>query len=465
MKGLHWFRRDLRINDNRALAKASQECSELDGIFIFDSQILSTLPKNDRRVSYIIESIYLLQNSLKKNGIKLHIVKGTPQTILPKFCLKYKINTVYTNRDYEATAKIRDEKIFHLLKKNNIQLKDFKDHVVFEAREILNLSGSLYKVFTPYKNKWLSEFKTELIREEKMSVVKNQKKGIDLLSRKEIYKIAAFQKTKLWLQPGEEAAKESARHFFSKNIKDYKRSRDFPSLNEKCSQLSTAIRFGEISIRELLRQALKKKSEGASTWVSELIWREFYQMILDQCPHVVSGAFKKEFNAIHWPGKLKNFQKWKDGETGFPLVDAAMRHFKNTGLMHNRLRMVTASFLVKDLLIDWRLGEKYFAATLMDFDLAANNGGWQWSASTGCDAQPYFRVFNPTTQSQRFDPEGTFIKEHLPELKELNKKEIHEPYKKKDLFSKKLNYPTPIVDHSKQRLLAIQLFKDARENK
>jgi deoxyribodipyrimidine photo-lyase len=264
-----------------------------------------------------------------------------------------------------------------------------------------------------------------------------------------------FQSNSLWLKPGSKAAFERLKNFI-KIVDRYDEYRDIPSV-EGTSGLSVHLRFGTISIRELIRQSLKKRNKGSQTWLSELIWRDFYFMILDQFPHVVNGAFKTEYDKIQWPGREEHFEAWCDGKTGYPIVDAAMRHFNKTGWMHNRLRMIVASFLVKDLLIDWRKGESYFARYLLDYDLSANNGGWQWCASTGCDAQPYFRIFNPVAQSKKFDPNGEFIRANVEELKDVSSKKIHEPMES-DLFSAQ-SYLAPIVNHSTQRNLALKLFE------
>jgi deoxyribodipyrimidine photo-lyase len=251
---------------------------------------------------------------------------------------------------------------------------------------------------------------------------------------------------------------------FESQISEYKKARDFPSL-DKTSKLSMHFRFGTLSIREAVRLASKIRSEGSRTWLSELIWRDFYQMILDQFPHVEQGCFKKECDQLTWTGDEEHFSAWVNGRTGFPIIDAAMRHFQNTGWMHNRLRMVVASFLTKDLLINWKKGERYFAQKLLDYDFAANNGGWQWSASTGCDAQPYFRVFNPVSQSKKFDPDGEFIRAHIPELKKFSSKYIHCPFETPLSLQMEWgciigkNYPEPIVDHATSREAAIKMFK------
>jgi deoxyribodipyrimidine photo-lyase len=321
---------------------------------------------------------------------------------------------------------------------------------------VLTNSATPFKVFTPYKNAWLKSLQSEHYQEYKVGKNFLEKKSIQSIGLEDwgLEKIG-FKKQSLIIPAGTSGARELWKKFHP-HVEDYQEARNFPAKKNYTSSLSTHLRFGTISIRSLVRFAINKKDSGSNTWLSELIWRDFYQMILANFPHVEYEAFKKEYASIRWPGKESHFEAWCKGETGYPMVDAAMRHFNDTGWVHNRLRMVVAMFLTKDLLIDWRKGEEYFAANLLDFDLAANNGGWQWSASTGCDAQPYFRIFNPISQSEKFDPDGLFIKEHLPELKNFSKKDIHWPH---DLGILRGKYPEPIVDHSEQREKALALFK------
>ncbi|MGE4232848.1 MAG: deoxyribodipyrimidine photo-lyase [Bacteriovoracia bacterium] len=436
---LVWLRRDLRLYDQAALSEATKNSDKIALVFVFDEKILKDLPKNDRRITFIFESLQEISSVLRKKNSELIVRYGDPTKEIPELALKLGVGCVYTNHDYESYAKKRDDKIKRELLKSRINFKTFKDQVIFEKDEILTATNTPFKVFTPYSRAWLKKLEPKYFKEKTIDFSK-------LISSKEISKHSqtldldkiGFKKSALWLTPGETAARKRL-GLFCKIIGEYKDKRDFPAANAT-SGLSVHLRFGTISIRDCVRVALEQiksasKKTGAETWLKELIWREFYQMILDQFPYVAVSAFKKEYDSIKWPGKEEHFQAWCEGNTGFPIVDAAMRHFNETGWMHNRLRMIVASFLVKDLLVDWKKGEKYFAQNLLDFDLASNNGGWQWCASTGCDAQPYFRIFNPDSQTKKFDPKKEFINQY-----------VKKP-------------TTPIIDHSVQRLKAIRLYK------
>ncbi len=428
-KALVWIRRDLRLQDHAPLTHAASLAKEVALVFVFDPQLLRGVPKSDRRISFIQESLREIDTELRKKGSALIVRRGDPRLEIPRIAKEIGAELVCTGRDYEPYAKERDEKVAENLAKIGVEFQAVKDHVLFEGKEITTQTGGSFKVFTPYYRAWESALGPEQweVRQARPKFLRLPPKELDLPPP-----------VPLWLEPGEKAAQIRLKKFAQK-IEDYKTQRDFPSV-EGTSGLSVHLRFGTISTRACVRLALKAKDK---TWLKELVWREFYQMILDQNPHVVGHAFRPEYDNIRWPGKPAHFEAWCQGRTGFPIVDAAMRHFNDTGWMHNRLRMIVASFLVKDLLIDWRQGEAYFAKNLLDFDLASNNGGWQWCASTGCDAQPYFRIFNPESQAKKFDPQSTFIREHLPEVGEAK-------------------YPKPIVDHGVQRIKAIQLFKDAK---
>jgi deoxyribodipyrimidine photo-lyase len=459
-RSLIWFRRDLRIRDHRTFYQATLWSREVVGVFVFDTTILDRLKNpHDRRVTFIFDSVLELREKFRQNGSDLIIEHGDPIEVLPRLAKALKADAIFVGKDFEPSAKKRDQTVQTRVAPWGCAFHSIKDQVVFAEREVLNQSGGVFRVFTPYKNAWLrqsAEATEDLARYNpdfsKLAKFEKIKAHVRDWSLEEI----GFQRTPLWLEAGEGAAIRRLRDF-SKLIADYKTGRDFPSA-EGTSGLSVHLRFGTISVRSCARMAQKFPSEGASTWLSELIWRDFYHMILDQYPHVVEGCFKPEYDNLKWPGSREHFQLWCEGKTGFPIVDAAMRHFNETGWMHNRLRMIVAMFLTKDLLCDYKWGEAYFAKHLLDFDLAANNGGWQWSASTGCDAQPYFRIFNPTSQSEKFDPEGQFIKAQIPELRDVDAKSIHAPYESGRAVK---NYPAPIVDHSAQRLKALELFKKA----
>ena len=453
MNNLCWIRRDLRLHDHAALSYALEQ-GETTLVFVFDPEILKKLPSpNDRRITFIIDSLKEIEEQLQAKGSSLIIRYGDPVEEIPKLVQELKIDQVFCNRDYEPYAKTRDHKVSLALKKLGINFEQFKDAVIFEKDEILNGSGTYYKVFTPYKNKWLETFnhqgKNLSDYECHLKNLKKIKPKKDILTH-DWYKELGFIETPPLLEGGTKAAHKRLKNF-DKVIHDYQVARDYPAV-DGTSLLSVYIRHGNISIREMVKAASDK------TWLSELVWRDFYQMILDAHPQIVKEAFKPEYDQIKWLGSKKDFEAWCQGETGFPIVDAAMRCFNQTGMMHNRLRMVVASFLCKILLVDWRLGEKYFADGLLDFDLAANNGGWQWSSSSGCDAQPYFRIFNPYSQSEKFDKDGEFIKVWVPELLEAKSKEIHRP----DSL-KYPDYPAPIVSYEKNRVRCLEMYSVIRK--
>jgi len=470
-RALCWIRRDLRLRDHAALAAAAQQAREVIIVFVFDTTILRELEdQDDRRVTFIHRSLRELDERLRKKGSALLVRCNDPVLDIPKLASDLNVDAVFTNRDYEPYARKRDRIVEQKLKISRIPFHTFKDQVVFEYPEVVTKQGEPFKVFTPYKNAWLAALGPEHIAEEKPNLKRLAPVGV---FKNWIHpwgmKSIDFTENDLWLRPGEKGARERFKAF-QKVIHRYDKDRDFPHRPSGTSGLSVHLRFGTISIRELVRFAWERRDAGSRAWLEELVWREFYQTLLDRFAYVVRGAFHPEFDRIPWPGKPAHFNKWCAGQTGYPLVDAAMRHFNRTGWMHNRLRMVTASFLVKDLLIDWRQGEAYFARKLLDFDLASNNGGWQWCASTGCDAQPWFRIFNPVTQSRNFDPEGQFIRRHLPELVGFSNTRIHWPHEATPGEQGEANcrlgrdYPLPVVDHAVQREKALKLFQEFARN-
>lgn len=456
MKGLVWLRRDLRLSDHAALSFATKECDEVELVFVFDTLILGKLKdKEDKRVTFIYESLKEIDDK-----VGIHVLYGDPLEELPKLFKKLKADKLYFNRDYEPAALKRDGVMMKLIP----NAASFKDSVFFEAHEILKADGKPYTVFTPYKRRWLERFNSFGKNVSDYKVKKNKIKHSGKKLDEKIFKKIGFIYSPLLFEGGESKSKKELKKF-EKKIDAYDEKRDFPAANGT-SNLSVYIRHGCISIRELISFSLKDSNQGRSIWLSELIWREFYQMILAQFPRVAKGEFKEKYKGIKWVGGKTEFKAWCDGKTGFPLVDAAMRCLNKTGTMPNRLRMVTASFLCKTLLVDWKKGEKYFAEKLLDFDLAANNGGWQWSSSTGCDAQPYFRIFNPYTQSEKFDGEGEFIKTWCPELKGFSKKLIHIPgdndmiqQSEAGCFIGK-DYPYPVVDYKRKREEAMKMYKE-----
>lgn len=468
-KSLVWFRRDLRDYDHAALYHALKASEQVYCVFVFDTDILDHLKdKEDRRVEFIWESVAELKEALQDKGSDLIVLHGKAVAEIPKLALELNVNAVFTNHDYEPSAITRDSKVAAALEKDGIDFHHFKDQVIFEKDEVLNLSGKPYGVFTPYKNMWLktvNDFYLQAYPVDKYA--KNLAKT--KAQKSPTLESMGFKRTNLAdmrLPTGMQGGKQLFDDFKERMAK-YKGTRDYPAV-KGVSYLSVHLRFGTVSIRHLARQARHAASIGSETWLNELIWRDFYFQVLHHFSYIAEGkAFRPEFESLPFPNSEKLFQAWCDGETGYPIVDAAMRQLNTTGYMHNRLRMVTASFLTKDLLVDWRWGERYFEEKLIDFDFSANNGGWQWAASTGCDAQPWFRIFNPVTQSERFDAQGKFIRKYVPELAQCNDKEIHAPWLISLLRQQQLNlrighdYPMPVVDHATQRARALELYKTA----
>lgn len=472
-RAMVWFRRDLRCEDHAALSQALREAREVHCVFVFDSEILDALPrKSDRRVEFIWHSLAELKSSLESLGGGLHVLHGNARELIPAFAREHNIEAVYANRDYEPFAVARDHDIAESLAAEQRELHTFKDQVIFDESEILTGDERPYVVFTPYKRAWLAKLKARHVEafpvaEHAAALVAVKAAPIPALED------IGFSASDL-LQLGIPAGMSGARNLFEdflERISHYAKRRDFPALAGP-SYLSVHLRFGTISIRELVRSVINRKGpkgEGAQTWLSELIWREFYFSILHHFPHVTKGAFRRQYDALRFDNSEDDFQAWCKGMTGYPIVDAAMRQINSTGYMHNRLRMISASFLVKDLHIDWRWGERYFADHLNDFDLAANNGGWQWCASTGCDAQPYFRIFNPVTQSKKFDADGDFIRSLVPELAGVPKKYIHEPWtmppEEQSSAACRIghDYPAPIVDHALARKKTLAMFAKVRD--
>lgn len=423
-----WFRRDLRLTDNTALYYALKEDLPVLPVFIFDKNILDKLEdKQDARVQFIQKTLEGLNEELagKSSGIKTFY--STPEEAYKSLISTYDIEAVFTNRDYEPYAKERDEAVEALLKSEGIGFYTFKDHVIFEKEEIVSGSGTFYKVFTTYSKSWREKYKES--KPEILPGALRHKNWFELKDN-EIHQLAdmGFETSDIQIPPLD---------IDEELIEKYDKQRNFPA-KDATSKLGIHLRFGTISIR-----TLADKTEKLNwTYLNELIWRDFYAMILANNPHVAERAFKPQYDHIPWRQDEEGFKKWCAGKTGYPIVDAGMRQLNETGYMHNRVRMIVASFLTKHLLIDWRWGEAYFAAKLLDFDLASNNGGWQWAAGTGTDAQPYFRVFNPQSQTEKFDPDLKYIKAWIPEYGTAE-------------------YPEPMVEHKMARQRAIDTYKEA----
>lgn len=472
---LVWLRRDLRVDDHAALYHALKRHQKVYLAFVFDTDILDQLPeKQDRRVEFIWESIAELKQLVQASGSDILVRHGRAQTEIPRLAEQLQAEAVYANRDYEPIAIDRDAAVARQIAAMGKTFHLFKDQVLFEQDEVMTQSGKAYGVFTPYKNAHLAKLNAFYLKSYPV------RKYIHSLAQLQPEPMPTLQS--LGFEPGNLKAMRlptgvsGARQLFNdflERIDQYHEARNYPAV-KGVSYLSVHLRFGTISVRQLASAAWQLSlagNPGAATWLSELIWRDFYFQVLYHRPDLQQGAaYKPEYDALPFPNNAEWFAAWCEGRTGYPIVDAAMRQLNQTGYMHNRLRMVVASFLVKDLLIDWRWGERYFADKLIDFDFAANNGGWQWAASTGCDAQPYFRIFNPQSQSEKFDPQGKFIRKYVTELSALEGKRIHAPWAPdgaKGLFGQPVPeaYPRPIVDHAAQRELALQLYKNNMKQK
>lgn len=420
-----WFRRDLRLIDNIGLNEALKN-GKMIPIFIFDKNILDELPKHDARVTFIYQLLKNLQKQLTLHNRNLAVFYGEPEDVFKQLIQENKINAVYTNHDYEPYAVKRDKEILELLQANNIDFQTFKDHVIFEKDEVAKGDCTPYTVYTPYMKRWKEVFRNQdfILRSTEGNMDNFAIHPYPFLTLKDI----GFEESEIKVLPFD----------ISENLIDnYEHTRDFPFINGT-SLLSPYLRFGAVSVREVIRKAMESKNE---VFLNELIWREFFMQILWHFPHTVTKSFKPKYDDIKWRNNEEEFKAWCEGKTGYPLVDAGMRQLNATGYMHNRVRMVTAGFLCKHLLIDWRWGEAYFAKKLLDYEQASNVGNWQWAAGSGVDAAPYFRIFNPTEQTRKFDKNLDYIKKWVPEYENLDY--------------------TPIVDHKEARERALKIYKQA----
>jgi deoxyribodipyrimidine photo-lyase len=463
---LFWFRRDLRGDDNAGLYHALRAARRVHCAFVFDREILDPLPsRTDRRVEFIHRSVAELQAQLRAWGGELIVEHDRARDAIPRLAAALGVDAVFTNEDYEPAARARDDAVERALAGAGRRLHRAKDQALLHRDEVLTKDGAPFVVFTPYRNAWLAKMDDFQVKAYPVASHAGALARPAKPAALPALEALGFERSNLdaiGVRPGMAAARALLEDFRGR-MASYRKARDFPAV-KGVSYLSVHNRFGTISIRELAAAARAARGAGAETWLAELAWRDFYFQVLFHHPHAASGAFRREYESIRWPNNLAHFAAWREAHTGYPLVDAAMRQINATGYMHNRLRMVTASFLVKDLLVDWRLGEGYFAANLNDFDLAQNNGGWQWAASTGCDAQPYFRIFNPVTQSERFDPQGRFIRRYLPELARVPDAYVHAPWTMPAAVQRAsgcvigTDYPEPVVDHAVQREKALALY-------
>ena len=468
---LVWFRRDLRAHDHAALYAALKVHAAVHCAFVFDTEILAALPSRaDRRVEFIWECVRELRETLLAAGGGLHVLHGRASAEIPTLARKIGVAVVYANHDYEPQAIRRDAIVAAALAAQGIDFHTRKDQVIFEKSEVLTQSGTPFSVYTPYKNAWLAKLAPFFLKPYPAQKYSSRLAPApdERVPSLEDLGFARTNLSTLSIPTGTSGAKALLTDF-SRRMAAYGERRDFPA-QKGPSYLSAHLRFGTVSIRELVARASKGGSTGAAVWLSELVWRDFYFMILFHHPRVVERAFRPEYEALSWDDRDDLFEAWCEGLTGYPLVDAAMRQLNQTGYMHNRLRMIAASFLTKDLGIDWRRGEGYFAEQLNAFDLAANNGGWQWAASTGCDAQPYFRFFNPVTQSERFDKEGEFIRKYVPELAKVAEKFIHAPWKMRPVEQQASgcvvgrDYPAPVIEHGLARTRTLERYGKVRKS-
>jgi deoxyribodipyrimidine photo-lyase len=483
-RSLVWFRRDLRSADHPALARALRQSNAVWCVFVLDRKILDGLPRDDRRVAFIRASLADLDEQLaglSGGRARLLVRHADAAEEIPRLASELDVQAVYAHHDDDPAALARDASVRERLEADGRELRTAKDHVIFERREILTGAGTPYGIFTPYKNAWLKALhaRSELLGDCGSDVdgtalatppASPWRNGaaVPALDEFGFAEQAPTQLDDPGLRPGSRGGDELL-HEFLDRMDDYDAARDFPA-RPGPSHLGIHLRFGTLSLRRLVALATQRVeggSRGAQTWLSELVWRDFYHQVLFHHPHVVDHAYRADCDGLRWEQGEQaeaQFEAWCAGRTGYPLVDAGMRQLNATGWMHNRLRMITASFLTKDLGVSWQRGEAYFALRLNDYELASNNGGWQWAASTGCDAQPYFRIFNPVTQSERFDAQGAFIRRWVPELKLLGGKAIHAPWKAKpaELEAAKValgrDYPHPIVDHDVAREKTLARF-------
>lgn len=424
---LFWFRRDLRLHDNAGLFHALKESTNVLPLFIFDTDILCALNDiRDARVTFIHRTVADLKEALQAKGSDLIVRQGAPLDVLVTLATERSIEAIYTNHDYEPSARERDENIARWARAAGIQFKTFKDQTLFEKEEILTDAGRPYTVYTPYKKKVLSHINEFYLKSYPNDLYEGSYFKLAQPEKMPPLKYFGFEKSPLEF-PSLELSAET--------LKNYAKNRDFPALTGGTTHLGLHLRFGTVSVRELAREGLRH----SEVWLSELIWRDFFMQILWHFPLVEKQSFRPDYDKIAWRKSKSDFQRWSEGTTGYPLVDAGMRELNATGYMHNRVRMVTASFLCKHLLIHWYEGERFFAGKLLDYDLSANNGNWQWAAGSGCDAAPYFRIFNPEAQAEKFDPQNEYIKKWVPELASSR-------------------YPAPMIDHVEARGRCLQEF-------
>ncbi len=463
MRALHWFRNDLRLEDNTALARAAG-ADALVPVFVLDDAILASPRTGAPRVRFLLDGLARLDEALARRGSKLVLRRGDPAAEIPQLAAEAHAGLVTWNRSDTPLGRRRDARVRAALERAGRRVADCRDHVIFESTEVRSAAGGPYAVYTPYRNAWHRRLASEPQRPAGVSRLPPPVADLPSDGLPDA-KALGFGGDDTELPPaGEEAARGRLARFLSGPVRAYARDRDVPAV-DGTSRLSPYLRFGAISVRICVAAAQacarddRSAAEGARKWIDELVWRDFYHAVLAEHPRVQRAPYRRELETLQWNEDPEGFAAWREGRTGYPIVDAAMRQLATTGWMHNRLRMIVASFLTKDLLLDWRLGEDFFFRRLVDGEPASNNGGWQWAASTGTDAQPYFRIFNPVSQGARFDPEGAFVRRFVPELAGVEDRFVHAPW---EAARPPKSYPEPIVSHPERRILALRRYEAAR---
>lgn len=462
---IHWFRRDLRISDNTALGVAAKRAEQVIPVFVLEDAFRTGPDVGAARLAFLLHSLESLRKNLHELGYTLVIRRGRSEEVLPRLCQETGAEAIFANKRYEPYAQARDNRVFNALNAAGIGFELFKDAVVWEEQEILTQAGKPFTVYTPYSRAWKA--KPIPPPRPKLKPARNPRRKIRNEPLPADPGELGHPLNQTIAAAGEKAALETLRKFMNGPVYDYAANRNLPAL-EGTSRLSPHLRCGTIGIRTVLTalarardQATPSQKQSCDVYLNELIWREFYLQVLHNFPHVMKGAFRPEYDELEWSDNRDHFDAWRQGATGYPIVDAAMRCLNATGNLHNRLRMIAAMFLTKDLLINWQWGERYFMKQLVDGDLAANNGGWQWSAGTGTDAAPYFRIFNPVAQGEKFDPKGNFVRRWIPELASLPDDMIHQPWKAPPAYEQ-AGYPAQIVSHAEQRTKCLAMFERVR---
>ena len=465
MRGLHWFRNDLRLQDNRALDDLFQAVDEWCGLFVLEHRLVNKPSVSRKRLSFLFECLDDLATDITQVGNRLVIIEGPAETQIPQVMHEMSASVLSFNESITPFAKSRDQSVICSVEKAGHRVLKRRDHVIFSATDIRSSKGSAYSVYTPYRNAWWKKYS----QNDHGNVTPSKRPGpiasLGPVSTPKLFVNLKNRLEKPKFKGGRQAAHNRLNNFLNKPVAHYHQNRDRPD-HDGTSRLSMHLRFGTISVRECFKQAMEAAhtdptyKPGVQQWLDELVWREFYNAILEENPRVLHSNYRQEYDYLNWRNNPKDFSAWCEGRTGFPIVDAGIRQLLSTGWMHNRIRMIVASFLTKDLLIDWKLGERFFFEHLVDGDPASNNGGWQWAASTGTDAQPYFRIFNPWKQSERWDPEGDYIHRWVAELRDVPASQLHSPTSEAQLTS---DYPAPIVDHASQRRAALMVYRKARE--